>query len=67
MPKGYLIGLDCATAVVGVLLSAVLATTPLGWVGVGIGILYNVVTAIGTSAVENVFADETKRKWGYYE
>ena len=65
--KGYLIGLDCATAVVGVLLSAVLATTPLGWVGVGIGILYNVVTAIGTSAVENVFADETKRKWGYYE
>lgn len=52
---------------VGVLLSAVLATTPLGWVGVGIGILYNVVTAIGTSAVENVFADETKRKWGYYE
>lgn len=65
--KGYLIRLDCATAVVGVLLSAVLATTPLGWVGVGIGILYNVATAIGTSAIENTFANENKRKWGYYE
>ncbi len=65
--KDYLIGLDCSIAVVGILLSAVLATTPLGWLGVCIGFAYNVVMTVGTTAVENSFADENKRRWGCYE
>ena len=63
--KTQLIIADCVIAGVGILLSAALAATPIGWVGVGIGMCYNIVTTVGISMVESKMIENNKRNEEY--
>ncbi len=63
---GFIIA-DCLIAVAGIGLSFALAAIPLGWIGVAIGIGYNVGTAVVESMFENGFVENNKKSWGYYD
>ncbi|WP_296154550.1 RHS repeat-associated core domain-containing protein [Ruminococcus sp.] len=63
---GFIIA-DCVFAAGAIVLSAILATTPLGLIGFAIGIGYSVATTVSESIIENYYVEKNKKSWGYYE